>query len=344
MKLERTKCKPLERAKNLCVSQSYIIGCTGQKAAIMDKQLNLIHTVEGLEYVYSAEVSPDETKLLLISNGNRFYIVDLHTFEKTRITVKSPYNHNLEGLGCWSFDGGSVWIPVQRSIGYVNSTLRRYCVDDFNKYEDHLADKYYLSSISKIDSNNTYFLTGYNRQENNRNYFIYSDGATFREVPLEISVNMIAPTATVNMEKGVVTLASIAGCRQFTLEGKSLNTISHPSPKDKTLHTSEVFAHLFDGDTEKQNRLKEVSAALGLENISATDYITKYALSSCGKYIYIASESGFYLTDEKTGDVLASVPEEYGVQNFEELAPGLIAIATWSGVKLYSFCDESRFL
>ena len=90
MKLERIKCKPLERAKNLYISQSYIIGCTGQKAAIMDKQLNLIHTVEGLEYVYSAEVSPDETKLLLISNGNKFYIVDLHTFEKTQITVKSP--------------------------------------------------------------------------------------------------------------------------------------------------------------------------------------------------------------------------------------------------------------
>ena len=74
MKLERIKCKPLERAKNLCTSQSFIIGCTGQKAAIMDKQLNLIHTVEGLEYVYSADVSPDETKLLLISNGNKFYV------------------------------------------------------------------------------------------------------------------------------------------------------------------------------------------------------------------------------------------------------------------------------
>ena len=128
MKLERIKCKPLERAKDLFVSRSYIIGCTGQKAAIMDRQLNLIHTVEGLEYVYSAEVSPDETKLLLISNGNKFYVVDMHTFEKTRITVKAPYNYNLEGRGCWSFDGKSVWIVVQRSTGYINSTLRRYCV------------------------------------------------------------------------------------------------------------------------------------------------------------------------------------------------------------------------
>jgi len=27
------------------------------------------------------------------------------------------------------------------------------------------------------------------------------------------------------------------------------------------------------------------------------------------------------------------------VQNFEELAPGFIAIATWTGVKLYKLCD-----
>ena len=340
MRLERIKCKPLERAKNLCVSQSYIVGCTGQKAAIMDKQLNLIHTVEGLEYVYSADMSPDETKLLLISNGNKFYVVDMHTFEKTRITVKPPYNYNLEGRGCWSFDGKSVWIVVQRSTGYINSTLRRYCVNDFNKYEDNLADKYYLNGISRIDSNNTYFLTGYNRQENNRTYFIYFDGTAFREFPLETSGNMIAPTATVDMEKGIVTLSSIAGCRQFTLGGKAIQTISHPDPKDKTLRASDAFIHLFDGDTEKQNRLKEVSKSLGLEDISAPDYITKHEFSSCGTYIYLASESGFYLLDASTEDILATVSEEYGVQNFKELALGFIAIATWTGVKLYKLCDQ----
>ena len=340
MKLERIKCKPLERAKNLYISQSYIIGCTGQKTAIMDKQLNLIHTVEGLEYVYSAEVSPDETKLLLISNGNKFYIVDLHTFEKTRITVKSPYNHNLEGLGCWSFDGSSVWIPVKRSTSYINSTLRCYCAQDFNKYEDYLADKYYLNGISRIADTGTYFLIGYNRQENNRTYFIYFDGTAFHEFPLETSVNMLAPTATVDMEKRVVTVASIAGCRQFTLEGKAIKTISHPAPKDKTLRASDAFMHLFDGDTEKQNRLKELSASLGLEDISAPDYITKHELSSCGSHIYLASESGFYLLDAGTGDILATVPEEYGVQNFEEIDTGLIAIATWTGVKLYKLCNQ----
>ncbi len=337
MKLEQIKCKPLERAKDLCVSRSYIIGCTGPKAVILDKQRNLIHTVEGLEYVYSAEVSPDETKLLLISNGNKFYIVDLHTFEKTRITVKAPYNDNLEGRGCWSFDGRSLWIPVQRSTGAMNSTLRCYCVDDLSQYEDYLADKYLITGIMRMETMRSFFMTGYNRQEN-RHYFIFFDGSGFREYPLESGVDIVSHTATVDGEKGVVTIASVAGCRQFTLEGKVIKEISHPAPKSKTLCASDVFMHLFD--MEKQNRLKELSNAYGMENISAPDNILKCAPSSDGSYTYLASDSGFYLLDGVTGDVLAAVPETYGVQNFEEISTEMIAIATWSGVKLYQLSNQ----
>ena len=339
MKLERIKCKPLDRAKDLCVSQSYIIGCTGQKAAILDKQRNLLHTVEGLEYVYSAEVSPDETKLLLISNGNKFYLVDLHTFEKTRITVNAPYNYNLEGRGCWSFDGRSLWIPVQRSTGAMNSTLRCYCVDDLSQYSDYLADKYCITGILRLETMRSFFMTGYHRQEN-RHYFIYFDGSAFREYPLETTVDIVGSTTTVDVEKGIVTTASLAGCRQFTLEGKIIKTIPHPAPKSKRLSASDVFMHLCDGDTEKQKQLKELSNAYGMENVSAPDNILKYASSSDGSYTYLASDSGFYLLDGVTGDVLASVPEAFGVQNFEEISPELIAIATWSGVKLYQLSNQ----
>ena len=168
---------------------------------------------------------------------------------------------------------------------------------------------------------------------------IYFDGTAFREFPLESPGSIIAPDAAVDMEKGIVTLFSFGGCRRFTLEGKAVDTVTHPDPKDKMLHTSDAFMHLFDGDTEKQNRLKEISASFGLKKIIAPDHITKYELSSCGSYIYLASENGFYVMDGSTGEILACVPEKYGVQNFEELAPGSVAIATWSGVKLYKLCE-----
>ena len=341
MKLERIKCKPLERAKNLCISHSYIIGCTGQKAAIMDKQLNLVHTVEGLEYVYSAEVSPDETKLLLISTVNKFYIVDMRTFKKIRITVKTPYNYNLEGRGCWSFDGKSVFIPVNRCTDHLNSTLRQYHLDDLIKYEDYLADQYMVECVLRMDACKTYLLAGYNRRENSRNYFILFDGTVFQASPLENAAGIGILKATVDTEKGIVTIYSMRGCRQFTLEGKEIAIISHPSPKSQTRKMSDVFPYLADENTETQNLRNALFAAFGLTDVSIPDsfsipdHINKYELSSNGDYIYLASKSGFYLLDASTGNILATVPEEYGAQNVEELAPGLVAIATLTGVKLY---------
>ena len=340
MKLEKIKCKPLERVKKLCISKSYIIGCTGQKAIILDKQLNLVHTVENLNYVYTAQISPDESKLLLISNGNQFYIVDMQTFDVKRVTVKAPYNGNLEGRGCWSFDGKSVWIPLQRRTDYINSTLRRYSIENLSDYQNYLEDKYNLDDILKIDACEKYLLLGYNRKENNKRYFIYFDGVEFQEFPVDLSVTMIAPTTTVDMEKGIVTIASIAGCRQFTLEGKFIRTISHPEPKDKMLCFSDAFRNLFAYDPDKQNRIKESSIALGIEDISAPDYINMYETSKCRNYIYLASESGFYVLDMKTGNILAFVPEEYGVKSFVEILPGLLALATWTGTKLYRLYDQ----
>ena len=307
----------------------------------MDRHLNLLHTVEGLDYVYSAHVSPDESKLLLISTLNKFYIVDLQTFEKTRITVKAPYNCNLEGLGCWAFDGRSVFIPVNARTNFCNSTLRRYYIDSFDKYENYIADKYYITSILKMETKHAYFLTGYDRQDDNRNYFLFFDGTAFQEFPLERSVTILAPTITIDEEKGVVTISALDTCRQFTLDGKEIQIISHPSPKDKVCKMSDVFPHLFDKATESQNLRNESFAAFGLADISipntfsVPDNIYQIKQSSCGSYHYLASRSGFYLLDAHTGEVLASIPEEWGAQNVKELAPGLVAIATLSGVKLY---------
>ena len=80
MKFQRVKCKEILYAKEIFVSKSYIITCTGKKANILDKKFNLLQTIEGLDYVYSAEMSLDEKELLLISNGNKFYLISLLCF------------------------------------------------------------------------------------------------------------------------------------------------------------------------------------------------------------------------------------------------------------------------
>lgn len=333
MKLHKIKCRPLERAKNLVVSPSYVVGLTGQKAVILDRHLNLLHVVDGLSYVYAAQISPDESKLLLIANTNHFHIVDLQTFEKTRVTVKAPYNESLAGIGCWSFDGKSVWIAVQRHTPWLNSTLRCYSLEDLNAYRDYLPDRYVLLCIRRTEKTGTYFLMGYDREAHNRHFFAYFDGTSFQIYPLEEAGCLIAPSADVDMNAGVVTVCSYGISRRFTLDGKRLPDLEHPAPAQKTISASQIAAQLFP-------EVQEVPVQESLENIPVRDSIMKVVKSACGKYRYLASQSGFYVLDAREQTVLAVVEEAYGVQGFEELAPGVLGLATWTGTKLYQIAEE----
>lgn len=298
MKLERIKCKPFIHAWDLIVSDSYLIGCTGKRVAVLDREYQLLHTIEGLDYVYSADVSPDEKKLLLISNDNKFYITDFESGEKIRVTVKSPYNYNLEGRGCWSFDGKSIFILVMNNKT-LHSALRCYCADDLTQYRDSLTEEYVLSEIHRLNVEKKYLLIG-SSVVDKKQYFLYYDGCTYTRYPLENSESMVIFRSDVDENTGKVTLYTTQGCYRYSAEGEFLKEIRY-------------------------------------HNLKENDDIQKYAHSSCGNYIYLASKSGFYLIDAKTEELIAYVPEEYGVQNFEQVAPDVIALATWSGVKLYRY-------
>ena len=54
----------------------------------------------------------------------------------------------------------------------------------------------------------------------------------------------------------------------------------------------------------------------------------------------MSTNAGFYLLDAVTKQLLSHIPEEYGVQNFEQLETDVIALATWHGVKLYRIVGE----
>ncbi len=303
----------------------------------MDRQYNLIHTVDKLDYVYSADVSPDESKLLLVSNLNKFYIVDLQTFEVKRHTVRAPYNYNIEGLGCWSFDGQYIYIAVMKRKP-INSTLRRYNASDLTDYVDFMAEKYAFGCFIRLEKSNTYFLCGCNRQDYNKHYFVYFDGATSLEIPLEVDV--ISHNLQFDEENGIVTVAS---CDEFfyqvTKLGKLIRKIKHPAPIEKTHNFADIFTPLFAVNEEFEKNVHDITASFGFDRISFKDRINQVAESSCGKYLYMASASGFYVLNKDGDKVLASVSEKFGATNFTELEPGLIAVANMSTVKLYKICE-----
>ena len=116
--------------------------------------------------------------------------------------------------------------------------------------------------------------------------------------------------------------------------------IRHPRPKASTRSAAEFTKGILSECPEKMEEMRELSAALGLENVECPDYISKYAISQCGRYWFVASESGFLVADAQTQQVLAEHPEPYGVQNFVQLSADVLALSTWNGVKLYQITED----
>lgn len=304
MKLQRIKCAPFIHAWDLTVSPSYIVGCTGKKAVILDRQYNLLQTVEGLDYVYRAHLSPDEKQLLLISNSNKFYVTDMASGTTRKVLVRAPFNYNLEGEGCWSHDGQYIYIPVVRAKG-LNSTLRRYRVDDLVLDAEFLKDEYGITNLIPLGKANSYFMIGWLR-EFQRHFFITMKADTFECVPLD-------------WEKGVFFRGYLSEEQQEI----SLST------------TDKYLRYSLNG-----NLIESIGNFFAPSEWTYEDTITKYTRSQCGRYIFMSTNAGFYLLDSATKQLLVHIPEEYGVQNFEQLEADVIALATWRGVKLYRMIDE----
>ena len=305
MKLHRIKCSPLSRAYDLTVSPSYIVGCTGKRAVILDRQYNLLQTIEGLDYVYKAHLSPDEKQLLLISNSNKFYVTDLASGTTRKVLIRVPFNHNLDGEGCWSHDGRHIYIPVMHTETMIH-TLRRYRADELTVDAEYLHGEYVIWRIQQLKKTGAYFMTGLIR-DGMRDFFICLKDDAFSVYPVEGNANLFPLNSHICEERGEITLPGHKFHGRYTLEGKLIERIDNPFASGESAYK---------------------------------DFITKYALSQCGRYIFMSTRAGFYLLDALTKQLLSFIPEEFGVQNFEQLEPDVIALATWRGVKLYRMEDE----
>lgn len=305
MKLQRIKCPPLAHAWDLTVSPSYVVGCTGKRAVILDRQYNLLQTVEGLDYVYKAHLSPDEKQLLLISNANKFYVTDIAAGTTRKVLVRAPFNYNLEGEGCWSHDGQYVFIPVMHKETLIH-TLRRYRVDTLTIDAEFLHGEYVIERIQQLKETASYFMTGLIRS-GMQYFFIHLKDDDFSIYPVEGSADLFPLNSHMCESEDEISLPGHKFYGRYTLKGKLLEKIDNPFPSGESAYK---------------------------------DSITKHALSQCGRYIFMSTNAGFYLLDADTKQLLAHIPEEYGVQNFEQLEPDVIALAAWDGVKLYRMTDE----
>lgn len=338
MKLKNIRCPQLSRARNIAITGRFLIAVTGGCAHILDKELRLLKTVKGMQYMVQAYVSPDESKLLLVPTENRFYLLSLEDFTLERFTLRKPYNGNLEGNGCWSMDGKFLYLLADNP-STNNSALRCYETTDGSSYvyTDLFAERYWLSDIKPVKELNRYLLMGLERKPGepvDSWNMLWFDGSSLEAYPLKEMDDDVISSAEYDAVTQTVIVYGLSKTMRFDIHGNCVSAFPVPEAGKVTSSFSDVFANV-GLDPEDFDRLKELSDWYGFENISIDDSINKLCLSSDGKRYYVGTHLGLFVLDAESKAILAKQKIEFGVQNIVELSPDLIAASTWSGVKLF---------
>ena len=310
MKITKKNVPEIARAKtkDITVTKKYMLLSSGRSVFIFNKKFELLKKIEKLFYVYNTYVSPDERYALLVSTGNCFYVLSLDTFEITKTTPRRPYTRNLEGHGCWTFDGESFFVFVhKRESNPTDSascnlyTLRRY---DLNgNYKDFFNDEYWLLYINPVTELKKYLIIGRKNEEkleDARWYFIWYDGEHFEKYLVE-DYNDIVHYVDYDFENEILTLYGIYNISTYTFKGKKV------SPAE----VQGIFTR-----------------------------IDKVITSSKWNLQFTASFDGFLIEGINGNTFRREIPVDYGVQNVVKVSEDIIAISTWGGVRFFELSED----
>ncbi len=310
MKLTMIPCEGFKKAKNLIVTSKYYIALSGQRVTFMNHSFETVKVLEKFSYAYNGYVSPDEKYLLLVpTNSKHFYLISLETFETiARVQIKNGME-TFEGRGCWSLDGRHMIVLVQHPNTFAFE-VRFYDVNEpmFYTIADIPATKFFMADIIRVPEHNAYYILAKPRQYDRTN---------------------LPPLDNVLLKYGE------DGYKVVVIEGQNDVPISfdyNPKTDRFTVCTSRcTFTCASDG--------KNVSVIdTGHENyseptlFSPVTYIVKHIVASKnGKYVFMASTSGFDIFDKKTGKVLLFKEYEFGATHITEIEENLIAVAFFHG-------------
>ena len=316
MKIEPISCAYFKNAKKVFVSKLYIIILTGKAIIVLDKERNYVKTIDGLKYAYEGLLSPDESKLLIISNEPEFYIFSLDTLEITNRGKLKGNISTIEGHGCWSPNGKNIFlILMEKRTG--KSFLRIYQTDNLNNFVDNHSIGYMLNfhNILSLPSENAIYIIAKNRfyEWNDSDCLVLLRLSGDQVDRYEISDQSGIPFA-IEYNKGTRRLVIYTLKRSFTcdLDGKNIRMID-------TGNNSCVFE----------------------QNLLSTPFIIKQILESSNhKYIFMASNGGLDIFDKQTGASLYFKEFSYGLENILEIEENIIAVGLYSGSsRLYKLSD-----
>ena len=317
MNLIKKNIAYLRYIKNAAFSKDYVLFCTGKKVIACDHRLNPVRVFENLRQVYSACISPDQTKALFVSEKSLFYIADLSDGSIACSRFLSPYNDDVDGVGCWDQDGASVVIPVQNKNSLC-SVVRRYHVGDLNAYADVFSGNYRITYVSYVESAKKLLFVGsdldkYFHFTAERWFMAWHDGGKTDIIYLKGNDTGVEKTA-INEKDKIITVFSSNKVSEYGFDGRLLSQISleeHYAAKGKRFHP------LFINET-----------------------IHKTVPVGANGDCLVGTNKAIALVNTKQNTITKRIPEAFGVYDIRVLENNIVLYATGSGVKTAKLTDE----
>lgn len=300
----------LKNAKQFITTKSYLIALTGTNVLVLTHKMELVKKIEGFRNAYDGFLSPDETRLLILSTKMMFWMLSLESLEILwKSKLKEPRLVFAEGVGAWSIDGTRFYLIVQ-NIEKMKHWIRCYQADDPSNYLDKTLWKTprLIYSMVRISTEASYAFLSQDLME----YFqdsperaliltVWKEGQlteqklSSKEIPMKMEYQA-------NMGKLVI----------YTTIG--------------------AFSCNLDGSKERDILLGDESeAGQGGGLLKAENAIRQIARSGNGKYVFVASEIGFEIFDFKSGESLFFREYGWGVDNFTEIAPNVVGVCKYGG-------------
>lgn len=330
MRLQKTPCPALAKAKGVAISDKWIVITTGSSICIMDRNLQEIRRIEKVPGSYFVRISPDEQNVLLVSTSPLFYVLSLQDFSVRKCTLTKEYAMNLEGRAVWSPDGREIIVAALNKHS-LETAVRIYNATDLADYRQLPDLPMTAFSIGYVSSLKRYLLAGRDLEAQLCPALAWFDGQNTTLHTVRGFDDICALNADYDETWKAVVLygAAVTGlCEQ---DGTMRQTLSVSQPQTHKTELSDAFDWLGGDDLKK---LQNLCAAIGLDDDEVPETIRTTCHSANGDLLFVGTDQRILVYDKEMKELLCDQPAPNGTEKLL-CADDLLLAVSYTGVCMF---------
>ena len=329
-----------KNVKGWTYSDKFIVSFTGKRASIFDKNLNLLYTITDLRCVYHGCISEDESKLLLVSNSNNFYVFSLETFELLqKYSLKGRFNYNIEGNGAWNFDNETFLIIATDKFSLC-SCVMIFSPNNIAPLKQIEFKNHNFTKILRLNHLKKHLLIGTDHSQYHQNCFVFLQNENTEEYILEDFDDLIIDAEYNNVLDKYIIYGSENSmiCNEI---GKLIKPIEIRNIIGNTSTFFSNWLNEFNLNDEQKYEMLQLTLNLIGSNNDVYENINKLLWSKNSNIVFGATNERIFIYDINEKEIVFSKKVPFGVYDLVEISVNKIILQTWNGAIVYSYHQKT---